>query len=78
MTTMNQSQNVLSLSGLILVLGVGLHRALPQSEISQAAGDWINILGCITAGFLTLEAMYFGWHRQVHDVVPMDAKISRP
>lgn len=71
MTTMNQDANVLFLSGLALVLGIGLFDLIPTD--SNTPRRWIPVLAGAIGPFLIVEMMIVGWNRSVHDVFPSHA-----
>jgi 4-amino-4-deoxy-L-arabinose transferase-like glycosyltransferase len=77
MTTMNQYQNTLGISGLVLALGLGLYAILPQSESGKRQMYWLTAAGCITGAFLTWEILYYSYHRELHDSFPPHATVSR-
>ena len=71
MTTMNISQNMLFLSGLILSLGIGLFLLLPGG--SEKSRPWIPVLACFVGSFLFVEIAFFSWNRMLRPVFPQKA-----
>jgi hypothetical protein len=70
-TTLNQAENIIFLSGFSLSLGVCLFYVL--SAATECHRQWIPVLACFISAFLLIEMMYVSWNRTVHDVFPLGA-----
>jgi hypothetical protein len=71
-TTLNQRENVIFLSGVALAMGTGLFCRLPAP--SERHRLWIPLLACIIGGYLLFEMMEGSRNRIVHDVFPSGAR----
>jgi hypothetical protein len=75
-STLNQPEIVIFLSGFALSLGTGLFLLLPAPPGNRRV--WIPALACFIACFLLFEMIFDSWNRTVHDVFPRNAlDISR-
>ncbi len=71
-TTLNQRENIIFLSGFALAMGTGLFCRLPAP--SERHRLWIPLLACIIGGYLLFEMMEGSRNRIVHDVFPSGAR----